>query len=197
MNDRNIKNFQSPAEAGNTDAAEVRRAQPSDADIIADLSRETFFDTFASQNTEENMNHFMANQFAREKLMEEVSDPMNEFFLAFHQGKVAGYLKLRAHHHEKLPAGASMEIVRIYSATSMIGKGIGKLLMQTAINEASRKGKSHVWLGVWEKNQRAIDFYTKWGFEKFGEHNFILGNDIQKDWLMKKDLTVTPILPKE
>ena len=67
-----------------------------------------------------------------------------------------------------------------------IGKGVGKKLMEASIDIAKEKGKKALWLGVWENNQRAIDFYTKWGFQKFSEHAFMLGNEIQTDWLMKK-----------
>ena len=71
-----------------------------------------------------------------------------------------------------------------------IGKGVGKKLMQTCHEIAKQKGKKILWLGVWKQNQRAIDFYTAWGFEIFGEQEFILGDDVQTDWLMKKDLSL-------
>jgi len=61
--------------------------------------------------------------------------------------------------------------------------------MQVSLEIARKKQKQFIWLGVWEKNKRAIDFYTRWGFEKFGEWDFLLGNDLQRDWLMKKALT--------
>ena len=57
------------------------------------------------------------------------------------------------------------------------------------MDEAKAKGKKTIWLCVWEKNQRAIEFYTAWGFEKFGECDFILGRDVQKDSMMKKELS--------
>ena len=69
-----------------------------------------------------------------------------------------------------------------------IGKGVGSALMNKCIDIAREKDYHTVWLGVWEHNHRAIEFYTRWGFEKFAEHDFILGNDVQKDWLMKKDI---------
>lgn len=165
----------------------VRLAQKEDSSLIADLSRQTFYETFSADNTPENMAKFMDQQFSREKLMEELNDPKNIFFIAYLNDEVAGYLKLRddngPHQLENLPA---LEIVRIYSTQSMIGKGIGKLLMQTSIDEATRRNKVFIWLGVWEHNHRAIEFYRKWGFEKFGEHDFVLGNDVQTDWLMKR-----------
>jgi ribosomal protein S18 acetylase RimI-like enzyme len=81
-----------------------------------------------------------------------------------------------------------MEVARLYAMKHLIGKGAGKVLMQSGIEIAKEKNKEMIWLGVWEKNQRAIDFYTKWGFEKFDEADFLLGNDVQKDWLMRKHL---------
>lgn len=82
----------------------------------------------------------------------------------------------------------TIEIARIYATTNSIGKGVGKALMQESIKMATEKKKQVVWLGVWEKNQRAIEFYTRWGFEKFSTHIFMLGDDPQTDWLMKKEL---------
>ena len=165
----------------------LRAATSKDAELIADISRQTFYETFASENTQENMDKFMNIQFAKEKLIGELSDADNIFFLAYQGDEVAGYLKLRdGQNPDQLQNLPAIEIVRIYSVTSMIGKGIGKLLMQKSIDEAIRRNKTVIWLGVWEKNHRAINFYTKWGFVKFGEHDFILGNDIQTDWLMKR-----------
>ena len=167
----------------------IRPAIYQDAELIADLSRETFHDTFASQNSSENMEKFMQNQFAKDKLMEELHERENLFFVAYYGDEIAGYLKLRdGKNPDQLQKVPAIEIVRIYSRTPMIGKGIGRALMQTSIDTAIERNKDVIWLGVWEKNQRAIDFYAKWGFEKFGEHDFILGNDVQTDWLMKKDL---------
>lgn len=167
----------------------IRIATEMDAALIADISRQTFYETFASQNTAENMDKFMNTQFAKAKLMAELNDPENIFLLAYQDEQLAGYVKLRdSQHPEHLENSAAIEIVRIYSTSSMIGKGIGKVLMQACIDIAKKRDKAIVWLGVWERNQRAIDFYTRWGFEKFGEHDFILGSDVQRDWLMKKHI---------
>ena len=81
---------------------------------------------------------------------------------------------------------SALEVARLYAVTSQIGKGVGSQLMQACLQIAKEKNKEWLWLGVWEKNQRAIDFYTKWGFEKFDETDFLLGDDMQRDWLMKK-----------
>lgn len=167
----------------------VRFCTEADASVIADLSRQTFYETFASENTAADMEKFMAEQFSRESLMKEVGAEGNIFFLAYDNETPVGYARMR---ESSSPAGLgeekSIEIARIYAAAASVGKGIGKALMQKCIDMATEMNKEVLWLGVWEKNQRAIDFYSKWGFEKFGTHLFILGNDPQTDWLMKKEL---------
>ena len=57
-----------------------------------------------------------------------------------------------------------------------------------AINSARQKQKEYIWLGVWEKNERALRFYEQNGFYGIGTHCFILGKDRQIDHIMRKDL---------
>ena len=168
----------------------IRPANESDAELIADLSRQTFYESFAPDNTKENMDKFMNEQFTKEKLINEVSQPWHSFFLAYFTNEVVGYIKLREGSvPAQLDPRSCLEIARIYSVQHMIGKGVGKKLMQTCHDIARQKGKNTLWLGVWKHNQRAIDFYTSWGFEIFGEQEFVLGDDVQTDWLMKKNIT--------
>jgi diamine N-acetyltransferase len=167
----------------------IRFATPADASLIADLSRRTFYDSFAADNTKENMDKFMGERFTNELLMAEVGAPGNIFILAYRMGEIAGYARLRENNQPPELAGFStLEVARIYALQEMIGKGVGKALMEKAIAIAREKAMQVVWLGVWEKNQRAIDFYTKSGFKKFGEHPFILGDDVQTDWMMRLDI---------
>jgi len=167
----------------------IREATTADATLIADLSRQTFYDAFARDNTPEDMDKFLNEQFTREKLMEEVGAANNVFLLAYVGNEVAGYVRLRETSNPLImDNGPAVEIARIYAVQQSIGKGIGSALMQQCLDIARKKNARIIWLGVWEKNQKAIAFYTKWGFEKFGEHLFMLGNDPQTDWLMKKGL---------
>ena len=168
---------------------DIRYANADDAELIADLSRQTFYENYASYNTKEDMDKFMNEQFTKEALMKEITAPGNIFLLAYIENEVKGYMRMR---ENKRPAELNkvkaIEIGRIYASTNAIGKGIGSALMQKAIEVGKENGKQIIWLSVWPKNQRAINFYIKWGFEKFGEQDFILGNDVQRDWLMKKTL---------
>ena len=142
----------------------IRPAIYQDAELIADLSRETFHDTFASQNSSENMEKFMQNQFAKDKLMEELHERENLFFVAYYGDEIAGYLKLRdGKNPDQLQKVPAIEIVRIYSRTPMIGKGIGKALMQASIDTAIERNKDVIWLGVWEKKSAGNRFLCKVG----------------------------------
>lgn len=167
----------------------IRRAKVEDAVLIADLSRQTFYESFQAFNTPGNMEKFMNEQFTREKLIGEFYDPKNTFLLACQEDRIIGYTKLRVSDKESdRPGPNALEIVRIYAVSDSIGKGIGSLLMKEAIEFAKRKKFSIIWLGVWEHNTRAISFYEKWGFRRFGEHVFMLGDDPQTDFLLSVNL---------
>jgi ribosomal protein S18 acetylase RimI-like enzyme len=169
----------------------IRLATPKDAELIADLSRITFYETFAAQNTKEDMDKFMNEVFTKPALMQELYDEQNIFLLAFAGDDAVGYVRMRPGEiRPELNGKNSIELARIYAATKSIGKGVGSALMKRSLEIATEMGKEVIWLGVFQKNDRAIKFYEKWGFEKFAEHDFLLGNDLQRDWLMKKELVI-------
>lgn len=170
-------------------AVHIRFATINDAELIAETSRQAFFDTFASFNTKENMDKFLSKQFTKESLIKEVGIAANIFLLAYVENELTGYALMRESSNPiELGNKPSIEIVRFYATKNSIGKGIGKALMQKCIDIAIEKNIEIIWLCVWEHNQRAIDFYTKKGFEKFSDHVFMLGDDVQHDWKMKKFL---------
>ena len=173
-----------------TGTVRIDMAGPPEAELIADLSRRTFYDTFAPHNTPENMEQFMETQFTREYLIKQVGAPRNTFLLAWLGEQPVGYVRL--YEGIELPRGIagtnSIEVARIYAEQRVIGKGIGTALMGACIDLARGKGKQWIWLGVWEHNHRAIAFYEKMGFEIFDRHIFLLGQDVQYDWRMRRRL---------
>jgi ribosomal protein S18 acetylase RimI-like enzyme len=167
----------------------IRPATVDDAETIADLSRSTFYETFAAQNSSKNMDLFLSEQFTWQRLVNEVGSPGNTFLLAYYEGELSGYVKLRQGEFPKqLRKDNALEIARIYASKQFIGKGVGKALMQVSIDVAKERNCPVIWLAVWEHNTRALEFYKKWGFEIIGSQLFLLGHDLQKDWLMKKEL---------
>jgi ribosomal protein S18 acetylase RimI-like enzyme len=79
-----------------------------------------------------------------------------------------------------------VKLVRIYAGKARIGKGMGTALMRACLDEAASRGCDTIWLGVWERNERAQEFYRKWGFEEAGTQAFQLGAEMQTDLLMQK-----------
>jgi ribosomal protein S18 acetylase RimI-like enzyme len=167
----------------------IKYATADDAEFIADLSRRTFYETFAVHNTKENMDKFMNERFTKEALMKEVGEPENIFLLAYLENEPVGYVRLRDGEKPiELGDIDAIEIARIYTEQKTIGKGVGKALMLRCFEIAKEKKKKIIWLGVWEHNETAIAFYKKFGFEEFASHIFMLGEDVQTDFLMKKNL---------
>lgn len=162
-------------------------------DDILDLQkiyRQTFFETFSEQNSEENMRIFLDKAYSEEKLKSEIENKESETFLAVENQKILGVLKINTGNAEtESGLENSLEIQRIYILNESKGLGIGTVLMNLAEKKARELGVSFIWLGVWEKNFPAQKFYTDKGFRRFSEHAFVLGDDIQTDFLMKKELS--------
>ncbi|MCW3110327.1 MAG: Prolyl aminopeptidase [Segetibacter sp.] len=160
--------------------------------ILLNISRKTFYDTFHEKNTDEDMELFLESTFNPDVLKFEMSEAFNYFFFAKMDNEIAGYLKLSTAKIPHLDELDVLEISRIYVLKEKLGSGVGKELMEFAISFAKQLAKKTICLGVWEHNQRAITFYKSFGFEKFDEHIFMVGNDAQTDWLMKKELSASP-----
>lgn len=168
----------------------IRTCSLHDANTIVSLGIRTFRDTFDDVNTPENMMSYINEKFTLRRIREEIQEPGSLFFLAEKKGKAVGYARIRTSQTpDELSGSNAIEIERLYADKSHIGKGIGFSLMNKCLDYAREKGFDTVWLGVWEHNTRAIEFYKKLGFERFSHHVFMLGNDAQIDHLMKKTLT--------
>lgn len=153
------------------------------------LSRRTFRETFAADNTPAALQAHLDRAYALEKLRTELSNPYSQFWFLYEKGSLAGYLKLNeAPAQTELHDPVSLEIERIYVARAFQGHGLGGMLMARAIETAQARGKRYIWLGVWEKNKKARSFYQKHGFRKIGSHPFSVGDDVQTDDIMRKDL---------
>ncbi len=171
-----------------------RLATMDDAALLSALGAKAFYDTFVDMNTKEDIDLYLSKNFNVEQLTSELSDSRNCFLIVEWREKAAGYAKLRKSDPPYELSGENcIEIERIYAAKEFIGRGVGSTLMRNCLQQAAEEGFHLIWLGVWEHNQRAISFYEKWGFVKFGSHPFMLGNDLQTDLLFKKEIKLTII----
>lgn len=164
----------------------IVKASILDIETLQAIGKQTFFETFAEDNTEENMANYLAESFSIEKISSELSNPESEFYFAKIEEKVIGYLKINAENSQtEQHTDNSLEIERIYVLSEFKGKKVGQALYEKAMQIAQQKQVKFVWLGVWEENKSAIRFYEKNGFVAFDSHVFMLGDDKQTDILMK------------
>lgn len=150
---------------------------------------ETFVETYSLENSEENMKDYLENAFSSEKLQTELSDKNTAFYFAEYAKEIIGYLKVNfGQSQTELKDKNALEIERIYVLNRFHGKRVGQILYEKAIEIAKEQNVDYVWLGVWEKNPRAIRFYEKNGFVSFNKHIFKLGDEEQTDIMMKLKL---------
>ena len=165
----------------------IRLADLSDANTLCKIGAKTFFETYAQRNSVVDMQQYLAANFNKQAVAKQIEHAGSTFYIAYLENEPIGYLKLNtAEAQTDLKEHDSIEIERIYVLAAYHGKNIGQLLYQKAVTMAKEKGKSSIWLGVWEQNPRAIRFYEKQGFEKFDTHIFVVGSEEQTDYLMRK-----------
>jgi ribosomal protein S18 acetylase RimI-like enzyme len=168
---------------------EIREAHLEDLEELREVAISTYNDTFAVHNTPENMEAYFNDAYSRENLKKELSEINSKLFLATEDNRIIGFMRLRESDEVKDKLGDNtVEIQRLYVLTSAQGKSVGKKLMEVAFDYARTKNYEWIWLGVWERNFNAQKFYIRYGFEKFSEHTFWMGDDPQVDWLLKKKL---------
>lgn len=166
----------------------IQQSTLQDLEALRSISIQTFTDTFAEFNTPEDMEQYLAATFNTDQLTQELSDPDVAFYLAKAGTETIGYLKLGLSNERTEFSGKAIEIERIYVSRSHLGLAVGQQLLHKALSVARESSCAYIWLGVWEHNPRAIRFYEKNGFIIFGTHLFKLGNDLQTDLLMQREL---------
>jgi diamine N-acetyltransferase len=167
----------------------IRRGTVQDAHLLSELGERTFAETFAADNTPEDLAAYIATSFNFARQTAELEDPASTFLIAEVDGRAAGYAKLHDGEPENgIEGDKPVELVRLYVLLEWLGRGIGEQLMRACLDEARQAGHETIWLGVWERNARAQAFYRKWDFRAVGEHMFQLGADRQRDLLMQRTL---------
>ena len=167
----------------------VRQAELPDAERLVELARQTYYETFASVNTPENMDAYLSTAFTLAQFQSDLRDPFVTIYIAENNEGFIGYAKLVARQApECIRAEAPIELERLYVDSSFHGSGIASTLMQKCFEAARHGGFKAMYLGVWEHNLRAQAFYRKWEFVRVGEHIFQMGDDPQTDWWMMRPL---------
>lgn len=165
----------------------LRTAELADLPELAVFARRIFDETFSPDNPVEVMIPYMDEAFTTERITAEWNEPQSVYWLARIDGDLAGYARVRRNLESDHELGTNnLELQRLYVDARWHGNGVAQKLMEAVITHA--RNCDWLWLGVWEKNPRAIRFYEKWGFETFGTHEFLMGTDRQTDLVMRRKM---------
>ena len=168
----------------------LRPAEPSDAEAISALIGRVWSKHFAWSVTEADLADFLSTKLHPARIKDEISDEDIHYIVSQHEsGAITGIVQLvRRTTEPGLVAPNPVEIRRLYVDDEYQGKGLARGLMEGAEEWARGQGYGGSWLGVWEKNERAMAFYKKMGYETRGEHMFYVGSSERRDWVMEKAL---------
>jgi ribosomal protein S18 acetylase RimI-like enzyme len=168
----------------------IRRATAGDVDAFTAFGARTFFETFARDNTAEDMRLHLESAWRPELQAAEIADPTIDTLLACDEhATLAGFVQLRAGRAPTcVTASDPVELWRFYVDQPWQGRGVAQQLMAAAVRRAHERGGRSLWLGVFERNERAQAFYRKSGFRPVGSQTFVVGNDPQRDVVMSRDL---------
>ena len=167
----------------------IRKGQPGEERSLAKMARETFWETYSGQNSPENMRIYMEEAFSESQISEELLDARSIFIYLMTGSTPAGYVKGSIRQSPPFPwFGDLLWIDRIYLYLRFQKNGLGSVLIKQMMDFSKENGLKGMGLAVWKKNLPAIAFYQKWGFEIVRSTTFLLGNDLQNDWLMFRSL---------
>lgn len=167
----------------------IRFAEVKDAELLAQIGWQAFDEAFGEhpKNHPDDMKLYADEYFSHARIETDLKADKIFYIIGEIESEAAGYAKIQFNSREDcLAEGKTIELCRLYALNKFIGKGVGKNLMLKFLEIGKENDCEIAWLGVWEFNFRAQEFYKKFGFEKCGEHVFQLGSDPQIDWVMQK-----------
>ena len=166
-----------------------KRCDLNDLDCLTNISRTTFIDAFEEDNNPEDFKTYVDAAFSTDEIRKELLDKYSQFYLVYGDEALVAYFKLCENEAQAEDFGdTAIELSRIYVLQAFQGHTLGKHILQKIIDIAKTNEKSMLWLGVWQKNAKAVRFYERYGFAIFDTHSFYIGKDKQTDWLMRLDL---------
>jgi GNAT superfamily N-acetyltransferase len=168
-----------------TSRLQIRRGTRSDAAALAQFALRTFVETFGAANEPEHLQAHLKSAFGIEQQTRELEDALTITLLAHLDDTLVSFAQVRSHARPACVVhDDAIELHRFYVDRPAHGLGIAQRMMAAVHDAARTLGARHVWLGVWERNPRAIAFYTKCGFVDVGAHTFVVGGDPQTDRVM-------------
>ena len=169
--------------------ATVRKARPSDLDLLITLGTRCFYEAFKDVTAPADMEAYLTSTFQKSEIENQLMDHRSLIYIAEIGSDPAGYIySYPASPPECVKDKAAIKLVRLYLRERYYGCGVGDALMQKSIEESRFRGYQSIWLSSWELNDRANTFYKKWKFKVVGRQKFTVGGDIQNDYIFSRKI---------
>ena len=167
----------------------IREANRQDAELLVELGKRAFYEAFAEQTAPEDMTAYLQTTFSIDGIKAQLNNKDSLYLIIELQADSVGYAYL----YPTRPPGCikdpkAIQLIRFYLLKKCYGLGVGNTLMQTCLDESHARGYRSVWLSSWELNGRANAFYKRWHFKVVGRQKFVVGSDIQNDYIFRRDL---------
>ncbi len=173
----------------------IRPATKNDIPGICRIGSAVFAATFGYSLSKEDLAQYLIDAYSTESITKDFGTGNSDFIVAESNEashEVLGFGMLTRgstepclHHLDQV---VLVELQRLYVSQSAQGMGVGKGLMQEMETMARAQAFTKMWLGVWEDNHVAQKVYGKGGYKKVGTHDFVMGEEVQTDWIMVREL---------
>ena len=162
----------------------IRKATRSDAKLLAELGKLSFYEAFSTQTAPHDMEAHLQTAFNVNEIIDQLNNDQSVFFIVEIKSSPGGYAYLYPTTPPKLIKEPNpIQLIRFYLRKNYYGQGVGNELMKACLKEAHAQGYRSVWLSSWELNDRANAFYKKWQFSIVGRQKFVVGSDSQTDFV--------------
>jgi GNAT superfamily N-acetyltransferase len=162
-----------------------RPATADDIDDLIELAATTFHDTYCESDAAGEIVDYIATNFTRPKFAQILADPSMTLLVAESGKRLVGYLHIKDSPPPPCVTGPEpIELSRLYLRKDTIGTGLGADFMRAAFAEARRRGRATLWLVVYSGNEKAREFYRRWGLADVGFKDFQFGGKVYSDPVM-------------
>jgi len=170
----------------------LRPATEQDVDWLLPLANRLFCEAFEAYYRPEHFWGYVDRAFTEAVWRAELRDAQTEFQVIWWNGQPQGYIKLNwddTQYPACLPTRKVLEVARLYLDARQHGSGLAQQMMAYAFALAKQQQRKGLWLGVWQRNDRAMGFYRKHQFRVIGTHPFEMGAGlIEDDFVMFREL---------
>lgn len=166
----------------------LRPATEADIPALSRVGIDSFVEKFGHMYSARDLATFLEEAHSPAALAAEMADPARLYRLAERDGELAGYCKLglKCGFPEHARGQNVLELKQLYTAPGMTGGGIGRALMDWAMEEFAAREADEVQLSVWSGNDGAQRFYKRYGFEKVAYITFRVGEQLDEEFLFAK-----------